>query len=107
MNKHDLVYDNYKQYEIDIEFMKECDKDFLYFGDSFSHRFKFDNDYGASVIKHYGSYGYAEDLFELAVLFFDDKGQGHLTYNTPITNDVVGYLTNDKVLELLEQIKNL
>jgi len=107
MNKHDLVYNDYKQYEIDIEFMKECNKDFSMFGDSFCHRFKFDNDYGASVIKHYGSYGYEEDLFELAVLFFDDKGQSHLTYNTPITNDVVGYLTNDKVLELLEQIKNL
>ena len=94
--KTDLKYDDYKIYEVPI----------LGIHEGFKHRFKFDNNYGASVIKHYGSYGYEEDLFELAVLYFEDDIP-HLTYTTPITDDVIGNLTNEEVLELLERIKNL
>ena len=69
-------------------------------------RFKFDNGFGASVIKHEFSYGFENDLFELAVLEW--TGDYHeITYDTPITNDVIGYLTNDKVMDYLYQIKNL
>lgn len=68
--------------------------------------FKFSNGYGASVVKHFGSYGFEDDLFELAVIYFDGNNW-HLTYNTPITNDVIGYLTNDEVLELLKEIEDL
>lgn len=68
--------------------------------------FKFENNYGASVVKHYGSYGFEDDLFELAVLYFDGEDY-HLTYNTPITNGVIGYLTNEDVIKYLEKIKNL
>ena len=46
------------------------------------------------------------DLFELAVLYYDG-GIPFITYSTPITDDVVGNLNNDQVLELLERIKNL
>ena len=70
-------------------------------------RFKFENNYGASVIKRWGSYGYMEDQFELAVLYFDEDGKDCITYSTPITDDVIGYLNNDEVLELLEKIKDL
>ena len=69
----------------------------------FHWEFKFKNGYGASVVKHSFSYGNKKDLFELAVL--DDKEE--LCYSTPITNDVIGYLTNDDVIELLNEIKNL
>lgn len=99
--KTDLKYDNYKEYE-DLEGMEKFNKTFAIWGDSYNHRFKFPNGYGASVIKHYGSYGYEEDLFELAVL-----KEGKLCYDTEITNDVIGYLKNDEVLELLERIKNI
>ena len=69
--------------------------------------FKFKNDYGASVIKHFGSYGYEKDLFELAVIFFVDDNKWELSYNTPITNDVIGWLTNEEVLKKLGEIKKL
>lgn len=100
--KTDLIYDDYKEYETSKEERKEFAKCFEKFGDSYAHEFTFENGYGASVIKHYGSYGYYEDLFELAVLY-----EGELSYNTPITDDVIGHLTNDEVLELLKKIKNL
>lgn len=106
--KTDLKYDEYKEFEVNIPHKKKFDDQFKYFSPySFSHRFKFENGYGASVVKHWGSYGFEDDLFELAVLKFDEKGEGHLCYSTPITNDVLGYLNNDEVLDLLEAIKNL
>ena len=69
-------------------------------------RFRFENGYGASVIKHYGSYGFEEDLFELAVLQFIEN-ESNLCYTTPITNDVIGYLTNNDVIRYLNKIKRL
>lgn len=77
--------------------------------DSFNYQwiFKFENGYGASVIKSWGSFGFDEDLFELGVIEFHGEGVHNLTYDTPITDDVIGYLTNDEVLEYLEKIKNL
>lgn len=105
--KHDLVYDDFKKYEILYEGKEDFDNCFKRFGDSYSHRFKFENDYGASVIKHYGSYGYEYDLFELAVLDYKDDEYGELCYNTKITNDVEGYLTNEDVLRLLNRIKKI
>ena len=70
--------------------------------------FKFDNHYGASVIKGCGSYGYYEDLWELAILNFgDDNDKGHIDYSTPITDDVKGYLTDKVVRHTLDEIKGL
>ena len=63
----------------------------------------FDNGYGASVVCHEHSYGGKEGLYELAVL--DEEGQ--LCYDTPVTNDVMGYLTEDEVTNLLKQIQEL
>lgn len=69
--------------------------------------FKFENGYGASVIKHWGSYGFDDDLFELAIIEFYGDSTYHITYDTPITDDVIGYLNNDEVMEYLEKIKKL
>lgn len=66
------------------------------------YEFSFDNGYGASVIKNPGSYGVEDDLWELAVL-----KDGHINYDTPITGDVEGYLTDEKVNELLRKIEQL
>ena len=66
-------------------------------------RIMFENGYGASVVKGEHTYGGRDGLFELAVL--DSNGQ--LTYETPVTDDVEGYLTEDDVTKLLEQIQSL
>jgi hypothetical protein len=66
-------------------------------------RITFDNGYGASVVKHEFSYGGKDGLYELAVL---DK-DGELTYDTPITNDVIGYLREVDVTDVMEKIQKL
>ena len=62
-----------------------------------------DNGYGASVIIGPHTYGGEDGLYELAVLGKDKK----LTYDTPVTDDVEGYLTEEGVTEFLKQIQNL
>ena len=66
-------------------------------------RIVFENGYGASVVSHMMSYGGKLGLYELAVL---DK-EGELTYDTPITNDVVGHLTPEEVTNYLIKIQEL
>ena len=68
--------------------------------------YKFPNNYGASIIKNKWSYGGEDGLWEVGVIFFDGDDY-ELTYSTPITNDALGYLTDEEVCEALEQIKNL
>lgn len=65
-------------------------------------RVEFPNGYGASIIKSPYSYGGAQDLYELAVLY-----DNMITYDTEITNDVLGYLTSEDVTKLLERIEKL
>jgi len=61
----------------------------------------FGNGYKASVIT--GGYGSAGSPYEVAVL----DSEGLLTYDTPVTNDVVGNLCREGVEKILEQIKAL
>ena len=70
--------------------------------------YKFENGYGASVIEG-GTYTYGaeEGLQELAVLKFKEAGDYSLCYDTEITDDVLGYLTEQDVKDLLERIENL
>ena len=63
----------------------------------------FDNGYGASVVKTPYTYGGNSGLYELAVLDND----GNLTYDTPITDDVMGYLSETDVTDILEKIQKL
>ena len=67
------------------------------------YNFRFDNNFGASVVRHSGSYGNQEGKWELAVLDKNDD----LTYTTPITNDVLGWLEWDDVLDTLWEISKL
>lgn len=92
-----LNYEGYEDY-----LLVRTDREF----GGIQYVFKFDNGYGASVVKGFSTYGAADDLWELAVLHFDGD-EWSITYNTPITDDVIGYLTDEEVGEYLEQIKNL
>lgn len=72
--------------------------------------FRFENGYGASVVKNPYSYGGDEGLWELAVvLVYENEGRllWKLVYDTPITEDVLGWLTWEEVEETLKQIEEL
>jgi hypothetical protein len=69
---------------------------------------RFENNFGASVVRHNFSYGGEDGLFELAVLTFEGEANDYeLTYNTEITDDVLGHLTETDVAELLTKIEQL
>lgn len=71
------------------------------------YRFKFDNGYGASVVTHDFSYDHESDRWELAVLRYGRDDDFELDYDTEITDDVLGWLTNEEVLDLLGRIQKL
>ena len=76
--------------------------------DGIQYMFRFENNYGASVVKHFGSYGHEDDLWELAVIKFDaETGEWNLIYDTEITDDVLGCQTDEETRDLLKRIKEL
>ena len=46
-------------------------------------------------------------LYEVAVLKKVTENEYELCYDTPITDDVIGWLNNEEVIEILEKIKKL
>jgi hypothetical protein len=66
-------------------------------------RMSFDNGFGVSVIKTSFSYGGKKGLYELAVL----DSSGSITYDTTITEDVLGYLSEDEVTENMIKIQKI
>lgn len=69
--------------------------------------FQFDNGYGLSVVSHSFSYGNDDELFEIGVIKFDDSGMYELTYETPITGDVLGHQSKEDLINVIEQAINL
>ena len=72
----------------------------------------FSNGYGISVINiigtnglHY-SYTKNKDQYEIAVLE-GNKESSRITYDTPITDDVIGYLGIEEVYKIMEEIEKL
>jgi len=63
----------------------------------------FENGYGVSVIRGPHSYGGQKGLYELAVLGRD----GFITYETPITSDVIGFLKPEDVTKHMIEIQQL
>ena len=68
------------------------------------YEFRFPNGYGASVIKFFGSYGYEDDLWELALLKETPEGKWEIEYTELVRFDVLGHLTDEKVNEYLKRI---
>ena len=75
--------------------------------------FKFPNGYGASVIKHLGSYGFSQDLWELAAIKFGTDlseiqhkcDSWEIVHITELDLDIEGDLTDEEVRNLLHRIK--
>ena len=63
----------------------------------------FPNGRGVSIIRNPHSYGGRDGMFEVAVL---DK-DGDLDYSTPVTTDVMGYLTVSEVLGAMTAVAEL
>ena len=66
-------------------------------------RITFENGYGASVVKTPYTYGGDKGLYELAVFGTD----GHITYATSVTDDVIGYLRPEDVTDVMAKIQQL
>lgn len=64
--------------------------------------FEFSNGYGASVVCTPFSHGGEEGLWEVAVLL-----GGALCYTTPVTDDVVGWLSPRGAAQVLDEICRL
>ncbi len=79
--------------------------------------YRFPNGYGASVVRFsmpfgrgYGSYTSNESEWELAILrFTSENGPDgfELDYETGITDDVMGHLTESQVEKVLKKIAKL
>ena len=90
-----------------------------------TYKFIFPNGYGASVVKWISdevwdaSVGGYDDKWELAVIskytetdsrwpvFEYGENKYYIDYETPITNDVIGYLTDEVVRNILDRIYKL
>ena len=64
-------------------------------------RMDFDNGFGISVVNGQGAYC-DEGTYEIAVL-----KDGEITYDTHITNDVIGYLSPQEITEIMKDIQEL
>lgn len=63
---------------------------------------EFDNGYTASVVSNDMSYGSDRGLFEIAILHGSD-----IVYDTGLTEDVIGFLDFDGVVQTLDNIRKL
>lgn len=63
---------------------------------------EFDNGYTASIVSNDMSYGSDRGLFEIAILHNSD-----IVYDTGLTEDVIGFLDFDGVIQTLDNIRKL
>ena len=73
----------------------------------------FENGFGISIInikKHdetFLSYTQSEEEYEIAVLQKREDGSSNITYDTVITDDVIGYLKIKEVYKIMKEIEKL
>lgn len=65
-------------------------------------KMEFENGYGVSVITGSSAYSNEQRPYEVAVLY-----KGDITYNTHITDDVIGYQTEEGVTEIMAKVQML
>lgn len=65
-------------------------------------RAEFPNGYSVSVVSHAFSYGGEEGLWEGAVMY-----GGRIVYDTPVTDDVIGWMNEDEVLTFCRSVADL
>ena len=63
----------------------------------------FNNGFGVSVVRHSHSHGGVDGLFEVAVLLGTAECW-ELTYDTPITDDVLGWLSWSEVQQAIGRV---
>lgn len=69
----------------------------------------FKNGYGVSVVRFktyfgdYGSYTSNEKEWEVAILEGSDENDSRITYDTEITDDVIGHLTAREVTRIMRR----
>ena len=71
-------------------------------GNGLQATMNFDNNYGVSVIKFTGSYGYRQNLWEVAILYKEE-----LTYDTDIADNVLGSQTKQDVTDVMKKVQAL
>lgn len=81
-------------------------KDVIFNEEGIQYRIYFPNGFGASIVKHSGSYGYDRDLWELALLKIINEDKWVLSYQEIVGGDVLGYLTDKEVNKVLKFIKD-
>lgn len=79
-------------------------EDFIFYENSKSPHlnqtiYRFGNGYGASVV--YGKFSYGLEI--VVIQFYEDDWE--ITYDTPVTNNVISYVENlDDVLDLISKL---
>jgi len=77
-----------------------------HYKDGVQAKYFFSNGYGVSVVRFPGSYGFQNDLYEVAILKgTEDKYD--LVYDTPITDDVLGHRDEQDINNILEEVAAL
>lgn len=66
----------------------------------------FDNGYGISVITGEDAYSDDKHPYECAIIK-GSKENYYMVYDTPITDDVIGFCNKEKVSEIMKQIQEL
>ena len=62
----------------------------------------FENDYGVSALLGSAFYSNGVDTYEIGILYKDG-----LTYDTDITEDILGYQTQTEVTEIMKRVQEL
>lgn len=65
-------------------------------------RIIFPNNFGVSVVRGTNTYGGPEGFWEVAVI-----KDYRINYDTPVTNDVIGWCTEEDVTNIMKQVQEL